>query len=301
MHVGDETVFWVEVYRCRPHSQCQEFSLVLEALGIEYRVDREDDSYRLLAAPEDASRARAELAEYETESKEWPPPKMDAPQISGRVRDFMGYWIVLLMVYSFEKHQALALNWLDAGKAHAMLIRQGEWWRTVTALTLHADGPHLFNNLLFGSLFGILLANELGTGLTWFSILLAGAAGNGVNAFLHAPNHISIGASTGIFSAIGLLVASQWKHFSHWKQHRLRRWAPPVIGAVLLGYLGTAGERTDVLAHVVGTGSGAMFGLLGNAFPDRLPLTRGWQVLLGCATLVILVLSWVFAFGQTQS
>ena len=289
----------VEVYRCRSYTRCQEFTLILVALGIDHRVDREEDTYRLLVTLEDASRAGTELREYETERKEWPPPKVEGPEISGRLRNFLGYWGVLVTVYVFEQHRAFSLNWFGAGKAHALLICQGEFWRTVTALTLHADGPHLFNNLVFGTLFGVLLSNELGTGLTWFSILLAGAVGNGLNACLQAPDHMSIGASTGVFSAIGLLVVLQWKRYHHWKQHRLRRWAPLIIGAILLGYLGTAGERTDVLAHVVGMASGGILGLLFNLFPRQLRPTGRQQMMLGCGTLVILMLSWVFAFSHT--
>ena len=31
------------------------------------------------------------------------------------------------------------IDWLQLGRADADLIRAGEWWRTITALTLHAD------------------------------------------------------------------------------------------------------------------------------------------------------------------
>ena len=220
----------------------------------------------------------------------------DIPKGMGRLRDALNYWGVLLVFHILAQYRAFALDWLQAGKAHAQLIREGEWWRTITALTLHADGSHLLNNLVFGALFGILLGHELGMGMAWLSILLAGAVGNGLNAWWHAPDHISIGASTAIFSALGLLMALQWQRYDPLRQHRLRRWAPTVIGAVLLGYLGTSGARTDVLAHVTGMGSGAVFGLVFNLFPHRSPLAGPYQVLLGGATLVLLVLSWVYAF-----
>jgi membrane associated rhomboid family serine protease len=166
----------------------------------------------------------------------------------------------------------------------------------VTALTLHADGPHLLNNLIFGALFGILLSQELGRGLTWFSILLAGAAGNALNAWLHDPDHASVGASTGIFGAIGMLVMLQWRHRER-SQHLLRRWTPPIVGAILLGYLGTAGARTDVLAHVVGMLSGVVVGLFYSALPRRRP-AGGMQALLGGAALLILLAAWAFALHR---
>lgn len=291
---------WVEVYRCRQYSQAQEFALVLVALGIDHRVEHQDDAYSLLVDREDAVRARSELAEYgETETRAPSLLGQDLPQRMVRLRDALGYWIVLLFFYCLEQYRAYSLDWLQAGRAHALLIRQGEWWRTVTALTLHADGSHLLNNLVFGALFGILLGHELGMGMAWCSILLAGAVGNAINAGLHAPGHMSIGASTAIFSALGLLIALQWKRYDPLRQHRLRRWAPTVIGAVLLGYLGTSGSRTDVLAHVTGMGSGVVFGMVFNLFPQRLPLTRSYQMVLGGVTLALLVLSWVYAFKST--
>jgi membrane associated rhomboid family serine protease len=288
---------WIEVYRCRQYPQGQEFALVLVALGIDHRVERQDDAYRLLVAPEDAARARSELGEYEAETKASSPLERESPKGIGRLRDALGYWSVLLVFHGLEHYRAFGLDWLQAGKAHALLIHQGEWWRTVTALTLHADGSHLLHNLVFGALFGILLGHELGMGVAWCSILLAGAVGNGINAWWHAPGHMSIGASTAIFSALGLLLALQWRRYDPLRQHRLRRWAPPVIGAVLLGFLGTSGERTDVLAHVTGMGSGAVFGLVFNLFLRQPPLAGPYQMALGGATLVLLAVSWAYAFS----
>lgn len=288
--------YLVEAFRCRSHTQCQEYSLVLTALGIAHQIDVEEEAHLLLVAPQAAARATAELEEYEAESQVWPPPSPEVVPLSIRMGDILGYWFVLILFYSLETRRAFSLDWLAAGKAHAELIRQGEWWRTVTALTLHADGPHLLNNLLFGSLFALLLGGELGIGLTWFAILLSGALGNGANAWLHSPDHRSIGASTAVFGAIGLLVALQWKRSDRQRQRSLRRWAPPAIGAVILGYLGTAGERTDVLAHVVGMVAGSLLGLLLNLLPRRPQLTGGQQLLLGLTTLVTLAFCWSMAF-----
>jgi hypothetical protein len=40
------------------------------------------------------------------------------------------------------------------------LIHSGEWWRTITALFLHANGAHLLNNLVFGTLFLVCVASS---------------------------------------------------------------------------------------------------------------------------------------------
>ena len=49
-------------------------------------------------------------------------------------------------------------------------VLDGQWWRTITALTLHSGLAHLISNLVFGCAFGGLAAHSLGSGLAWFSI-----------------------------------------------------------------------------------------------------------------------------------
>lgn len=294
--MSDESITWVEVRRCRRRRRCHEYALVLAAMDIDHWVEDLRDGYGLLATSGDAQRARTELAEYEAENREWPPTQIDTPRFAGHFRDIIGYWAVLLGFFILEKHRAFSLDWIGVGRAHALSICQGEWWRAVTALTLHADAVHLLNNLIFGSLFGILLCNDLGPGLAWLAILVAGVAGNGINAWLQAPDHTSIGASTGVFGGIGLLAVLQWRHHGRLQQRRLRRWAPLVVGAVFLGYLGTGGRRTDVLAHVTGMVSGGVLGLLLSAFPNRLPVPGWLQAPLGAGLLAVLVLSWTFGF-----
>ena len=64
----------------------------------------------------------------------------------GSYPDVMGYWAVLLAFYILEKHKAFPLDWIDAGKTHALSICQGEWWRAVTAVA----GPNRETDTTFG-------------------------------------------------------------------------------------------------------------------------------------------------------
>jgi rhomboid protease GluP len=270
---------------------------VLTALRIDHELERRDEIYTLVVAPENETRARIELTEYESELADASrSAETRSPTRAGGPRDALGYWSVLAVFHALQTHRSLSLDWLGAGRADVQLIRAGEWWRAVTALTLHADGGHLLNNLVFGALFGVLLGAELGMGWAWASILLAGAAGNGINAWLHPPGHTFIGASTAVFSALGLLVSLQWKRYDPLRQHRLRRWAPPVIGAILLGYLGTSGARTDVLAHVAGIVTGGLLGAAYNLLPRLEPPKWRVQVAAGTAALLLLGAAWVLAF-----
>ena len=280
---------WAEVYRGRQRDRWLEFALVLAALGIDYWLAQEEDSYRLLVPAPQEKRARRELAEYAAEVDAAPPPTPQVPEIGGGSGFVPGYWLTLMVFFCCDKYGLFGFDWLEAGRAHAGLIGAGEWWRTVTALTLHADGSHLLNNLVFGSLFGVLLAQEVGVRWAWLGLVLSGALGNGLNAWFHPPEHTSIGASTGVFGAVGMLMGLQWRKPVAARRSRLRRWAPPVIGAVFLGLLGTSGVRTDVMAHVAGVVVGLVMGGAAGGMASRKQPAG--------AALLILVAAWWLALG----
>jgi len=64
----------------------------------------------------------------------------------------------------------------DAGALVAGPTRGGEFWRAVTALTLHLDVGHLLANLGFGTVFGLLAGQLLGAGVAWATVLAAASA-----------------------------------------------------------------------------------------------------------------------------
>jgi membrane associated rhomboid family serine protease len=208
------------------------------------------------------------------------------------------YVTVLLLVDFFQKTRWLGLDWLGAGKMDAGLVRQGEWWRCITALTLHADLSHLVGNVVFGALFGLLASQRLGMGLAWFAILVSGMLGNGLNAFVQVPKHTAIGASTAVFAALGILAGSAWTDRRH-HTHRswIIRWAPMVSGIVLLAFLGTGGERTDITAHLTGFLSGGLFGVGFGRLGDRFELKPQFQGILGLSIFAILAFAWLLALG----
>src|SRR5690606_3367049 len=86
-------------------------------------------------------------------------------------------------------------DWYQAGAANAGLLIGGEWWRAFTALSLHGDLGHLLSNVLFGGMIGLVVAQTVGAGLAWLSIVLAGGLGNVLAAAFRTAGHTSIGAS----------------------------------------------------------------------------------------------------------
>jgi rhomboid protease GluP len=284
---------WVEVYRGRDHDRWLEFALVLAAQDIDYWLQSEDTAWQLLVPKPVEERARRELCEYEADLQS-PPAGPEAAEVKGGSGFLPAYWCFLVTFYLFDKDRVFGLDWLDAGKALAQLIGQGQWWRTVTALTLHADGSHLVNNLIFGSLFGVLLAQEIGVGWALLGLVMSGACGNALNGWLQPPEHASIGASTGVFGAVGMLMGLQWRKPATARRSRLRRWAAPVIGAVFLGLLGTAGERTDVVAHLAGVSVGMTMGWAVGGMVNRWrPAEKSQEGPAGTALLLLVVAWWL--------
>lgn len=283
------------VFRSPSAKACREHALVLHAAGIKSKMHKDAGRYALLVAGGDAEQAREELDAYTRENR------TNRSQVTGSSRrtdgwaGVLSYGTVILLAAICTDRQLLGLDWFGAGKTSALLIREGEWWRTITALTLHANPPHLLANLVVGSLFGLFAAQLLGSGLAWFSILIGGAAGNEINAWLRPAEHTSVGASTAIFAALGIVSACAWTQRRSGRPFSLRRLAPLISGVVLLSYLGVGDARTDVAAHVAGFVCGVLLGFVVGKLnvPDRIT-TRG-QSLLAAGTLALLVLGWVLA------
>ncbi len=154
---------------------------------------------------------------------------------------------------------------LSNGCMDSLKVWQGEWWRVITSLLLHADIGHLAANLGFGFIFAWFVIRRWGNMAGWQYILLAGILGNTLTAVTYCwISHLSIGASTAVMGAIGLLAgASAWER-RHEKNSGIG-WLSPVGvsllgGAALFALLGTGGERTDIVGHLWGWVSGLLVG-----------------------------------------
>jgi membrane associated rhomboid family serine protease len=158
-------------------------------------------------------------------------------------------------------------------------------WRAVTALTLHADATHVLGNAISGTIFASAVQRRLGSGGAALAVLASGALGNLANAAYHRAlgvDHGSLGASTAVFGAIGLLAATELVLHKTQPQalrgaalaSQRRGWvdvvAPIVGGFALLGALGSGDGSggTDLGAHLFGFLAGVILGLAA-AFPLR--------------------------------
>jgi membrane associated rhomboid family serine protease len=289
---------WVEIRRFGSLGEANQYALVLVAAGISCQLVRRPTEITLLVGAGDAAYALAELAAYDREQR-IPAPgarRVLAP-LHGGVSGVLGAVLGLVYVASAAGQHALGYDWLMAGKAIAGAIAGGEWWRAVTALSLHADFGHLLANLIAGSILAIFLSQILGSGVTWLAILSSGAIGNVINAFVQEPSHTAIGASTAVFGAIGILAVLAFTYQVPLRRRGLRRWAPIAAGVMLLAFLGIEGERIDIGAHVAGFVSGCAVGLAARGIDPLQVGNARVQVAAGTATIVLFVGAWLLALG----
>jgi membrane associated rhomboid family serine protease len=227
--------------------------------------------YSLQAEPAAAPQIARELDAYESER---PIPQSASPE--REVFRFSAGWEVygiwmLCLIGAFlwqHGHPSLAER---AASSSIGLIGHGDWWRPFTALFLHADAPHLIGNLLSGLIFGTLVSRSIGPWRGWTLILACGTLGNTLTSAITWPeSFVSIGASTAVFGALGILSGLGFSAMLRSRLHLpwAKTAAPVLAGIILLGWLGGGSEsgNTDVLGHVFGFGSGLTAGIVIGAF-----------------------------------
>ena len=288
----------VEVYRSPGRRACEERAFVLGALAIPCTLVLRAGEYRLEVPPAEAERARAHLRQYELENRSAPAPPPPPPPMPHAWVGCGLYAAWLLAVPYAISHGLVRLDAFRVGELHAAAVQGGQWWRAWTALTLHLSGPHLAANLGAGLWFGYLAGQQLGVGTAWLLIVLGAGFANLVEAFAGPPWYRSAGASTAVFTALGLMSAHTWRWRAHPRQSWVQRFSPLAAGVILLGWLGTAGKHTDVVAHLLGFTMGVLLGWLAAspAIDARLRRLPQWPA--GLAALAILALAWGLALAS---
>lgn len=271
---------------------CAELSLVLEARSIASRQERIGDVWVLSVPASAKPAALAELAAYRGENAKPGPARVAEPIFSGSWPSLLAFAGVLLLIAACARELALGFDWLALGRMDAGRVVAGEWWRVVTALTLHREAGHLLGNIGFGAFFAFFVCRSWGGGLGWLGIVLAGALGNAVNAIVAPPEHLSIGASTAVFGALGILSAHTWRRGFPAGSSFKERLAPVVAGVGLLVFIGTAGENTDLGAHLFGFAAG----FSGAAWIARgpIPTSPRLQRLCAAGAWTLVVGAWVW-------
>lgn len=276
--------------------QADLWAMVLESRNVPCRIERSVMGRRLLVPARYLDIAREELRLFEEENRNWPPPVPPARPLAENTLLALSVLILLATFHNLTRLDISLfgykpIDWFAIGNAHAAKILAGQWWRLVTALTLHSDWLHLLGNLAIGGIFIVCLCRDLGSGLAWCLLLGSGILGNLANACLQPPDHRSIGASTIVFGAVGILAAL---NLVRNRRHLQKRWPLPIAAALaLLALLGTEGKNTDLGAHLFGFVFGTGLGLTAEYLVEKYGRPgRGLNALLALAGTMVVVSAW---------
>lgn len=280
--------------------QADVYVLVIRSQGIACRIVLENSQFCIHVPESQADAARHAVNAYLAEN---PPVSVGEGTADGRFPaaslNLSGVAVALMVMAAYAAMAASGDTqaYVAAFGANARMIVNGEGYRCVTALLLHADAAHLAGNMAGLILFGGAVCAMTGTGIGWLMILICGAAGNGINAVAHthgtAPvsDHMSIGASTAVFAALGILSAMRsvegMRTGKGWRQVVLCLGA----GAALLGLMGTS-ARSDIGAHLFGCLAGAGLGTL-YAGGIRFRFGFRCQILAGAVAAAWVLFSWL--------
>lgn len=135
-------------------------------------------------------------------------------------------------------------------------VYEGEVYRLFTAMFLHADLLHLFNNMIFLFLFGIGIESNYRRIEYIVIYFMSGFIGNLFSLFLLPLNVISLGASGCVFGLIGAAIMSYIRYDK----------SAVLFGAIYLMFFlfQSIGPEINIWAHLFGGLFGLLFGYLIN-------------------------------------
>ncbi len=273
-------------------------SLVLSSVGISHRISQTPENTFLQVSSENLHAAQFQIQSYLYENRNWPPKPDTSVETFTQFLQPPTLLLIgaLALFFTVTGSWSMDSSWFTQGAGDADKILQGhEYYRLITALTLHADAVHLLGNCLFGGFLFHFFCRLTGNGFGMFAMLLTAGMGNYINVTLHGDNHRFVGFSTAVFAIIGMLAMLN-RHGRVSK--RYVRVIPFMAGAALLAMIGSSGERTDLGAHFFGLCAGFVTGwILGRPLFLRLRESLLLQTSLFIFSCAIIIFCWKTALA----
>ena len=301
--VDDDGALYAVVVRTTERPQrMSAWSLVLSARGLDGWVVQVGAELALCVPPAQSERALSELAAADAEESERAREELHALRTRVPSRPSSHAWVAsvllgaLLFVFNLVTGpRSAGAEWFARGASDATRVLHGEAHRTITALTLHADTAHVVSNIGFGTLAVGAVMHRTGVGVGSLLVIGAGMVGNLVNAVAHGSHHSSVGFSTAVFAAFGLLGALSFADARREPARRRTAWTALAASVALLAALGSS-EKSDIFAHLFGGLAGTGFGLLVGFLLPRAPRAP-YQWLAGLATVGAVIGAWSIALA----
>lgn len=170
------------------------------------------------------------------------------------------------------------------GALVGVLVGQGDWWRLVTAMFLHAGVLHIAFNMLALWWLGSVVEQALGPLrflLVYFSSGLAGSAGALVISGLYTP---TVGASGAIFGIMGALLVLEYLQTGSFAGQAMSMIVINLALSFAIPNISIGGHIGGLIGGVVGT-----FALTRTRYMRPRYLGPALVVLVGVASVVIAV------------
>lgn len=254
------------IFKGKNRTRADIILVVLASQFIHTQILRRDDgTWEIKVHTQDLQTAMAHINRYDKENR---------PFIS-QIKDLSGstffsppilvivgmLWLVHYFCIKTGFHDQAIFKF----GASSYFIGKGDAFRAITALFLHSDLSHLMGNTAGFLILGSPLFRMTGYGSGPFILLCSGTIGNLISTGLGRDLRISIGASTAVMGAAGLLAVgkmiSAFRDGRPIRQSTLKTLAPLAAAATLVAMF-SHGENTDVLAHFFGFCAGLGLGLL---------------------------------------
>lgn len=272
--------------------QIRDESLVLLSQGISHRIEHsEEGPFQIFVEPEKRRMAQFQIRLYHREN----PPRDENPPLPLKFT-LQPLWVLLIpIVCTLLDFSDISIQMHNAGIADASKILRGEWWRTITAMTLHADSRHLASNLVSGFLALSLLHYRIPLAKLVPFLAVASAVANFFVALTVQTSFRSLGFSGFVFATIGCLAVIEFRLMPRETHGLLRRFAPLCGAASLAVFLGL-GENADILGHLYGFIAGLLCGFI----PKKKTLRWGAptvaaDILWIAAYYALFIIGWVLA------
>ena len=238
--------------------QARDYSLVLLSQGIVHTfIHTEEGPFEIRVVPEHKEKALYQIQQYIREN----PPKKDNPPMPLTI-SAQPIWVLLVPVAcTLADFGNFVASLHNKGLSDAYKVLHGEWWRTITALTLHADTHHLAANLVSGYIVLNLLAYRIPLARMAPFLAIASALANFCVALTVQSDFRALGFSTFVFAVIGALAVIEFRLMPKETHGMLRRFAP-LCGAISIAVFLGLGEHADILGHAYGFIAGMLCGLI---------------------------------------
>lgn len=183
--------------------------------------------------------------------------------------------VLLFILLEWNGGSRNATVLVEFGARFTPLIREGQYWRLLTNIFLHAGYLHILFNMYGLFNLGSVLERLYGPTRFLFLYLCSGIAGSVISWL--ATQSLSVGASGAVFGVAGVMVVYGFKHKSTIPQEMTSSFGKGALPFIALNlYLGFSHPQIDNYAHIGGLLAGMLLSALMNPAED--PFLPGLDV-----------------------